>query len=151
MVADARRAAEAMPTTEYTAPGGDGTSGGGFGGSTGGGFGGGFGGTGGGFPSGGGGGFGDPGAGGGSATPTPTPTPSSSASIAPGPQALPPASLAASDHGYVWPILLISAIALIALGTVMSFALSMASRHGAKKALADAGASAEPTEPTGGP
>ena len=149
MIADARRAAELMPTTEYSPPGAASGDGGGFtdGGFTGdGGFG-----TGGGvdFPSGDGGGTG----GGGSQTPdfgdgSATPTPSASGSLAPGPDVLPPTALVSANDEYAWPVLVIGAVALIVLGTVMSFALRMASRQGAKRALAEAGRLPEPADPT---
>jgi PBP superfamily domain len=69
-------------------------------------------------------------------------TPSGSPSSAPPVGVLPPYSLVSAKGGYVWPVLLVGGLGLLVFGTVLTWALGMASRHGAKKALAAAAAGA---------
>jgi hypothetical protein len=63
---------------------------------------------------------------------------------------LPPNTLASEGTSYAWPIVLIIGIALIILGTLLSAALRVVSGRSAKKALATATPTTEPTEPREG-
>jgi ABC-type phosphate transport system substrate-binding protein len=81
-----------------------------------------------------------------------SPAPSGSSSSTPPVGVLPPYTLVSAKGGYVWPVLLVGGLGLLVFGTVLSWALGLASRHGAKKALAAAaeGASgARSAEPAG--
>jgi len=73
------------------------------------------------------------------------------AASGPSAAALPPYSLTSSSGGYVWPVVLIGGLALLVLGTMLSLALGLASRHGAKKALAAAAAERGGTTQGAGP
>jgi hypothetical protein len=128
MTSDARSAATALPTRNYTPPPpppsstgtGTGTGTGGFPGGSGPG----------GNPS------QNPfGSGSGTTSQPPTTTsPSSSSTIG----AIPPYSLTSAKGGYVWPVVLITGLGLLVFGTLLSLALGIASRRGAKQALAAA-------------
>jgi ABC-type phosphate transport system substrate-binding protein len=128
MTSDARRAADDLPTRVYVAPTPTPTPGSGTGPGTGPGS----------FPGGSGPG-GNPSQNpfGSSSTTTspPTASPSSDQTIG----AIPPYALTSANGGYVWPVVLIAGLGLLVFGTLLSLALGLASRHGAKKALAAAG------------
>jgi ABC-type phosphate transport system substrate-binding protein len=137
MTTAAGRAANQLPTRSYVAPGSQTPTGTGFGSGGGGPF---TGGTVGGNGS-------SSSFGSGSQTSS---VPSGSPTDAPSVAALPPYTLVSANGGYVWPVVLVAGLGLLVLGTLLSVALGLASRHGAKKALAAAAAGANgpgPVEP----